>query len=93
MHCPVCRNTEPKWKNVDHVRIKKSGMHMCEHCGFFTYPDRIKSKEEILAYYRTGYRPGPQVNNLFTGERKLQYHERFLGPLFEEWKKGGKEVA
>jgi 2-polyprenyl-3-methyl-5-hydroxy-6-metoxy-1,4-benzoquinol methylase len=63
---------------------------MCEHCGFFTYPDRVKSEEEILAYYRTNYRPGPQANNLFTGERKLQYHQHFLGPLFEEWKKAGK---
>lgn len=88
MFCPCCRNTEPKWMNVDHLRLKKSGMMMCNHCGFVTY-EKLKSEEEIKEYYRTNYRPGPQANNLFTGERKLQYHERFLSPLFEEWKKAG----
>lgn len=88
MRCPVC-DTQDKWKNVDHLRLKPSEMHMCESCGFVSYPLKYKTEEEIRAFYRTEYRPGPQVGNLFTGERKLQYHAHFLNPLFEEWQKAG----
>lgn len=62
---------------------------MCETCGFVSYPSKYKTEEEIKDFYRTNYRPGPQAGNLFTGERKLQYHECFLQPIFEEWKKSG----
>jgi SAM-dependent methyltransferase len=88
MRCPIC-DTENKWTNIDHLRLKKQGLALCATCGFGSYPGKIKSEEEIKEYYRKEYRPGPQANNLFTGERKLQYHAMFLTPLFEEWKKAG----
>lgn len=88
MRCPVC-DTENKWENIDNVRLKKVGMCMCETCGFTGYPGKYKTEEEIKAFYRKEYRPGPQAGNLFTGERKLQYHEFFLQPIFEEWKSQG----
>lgn len=65
------------------------GTHICLTCGFVTYPTKYKTEEEIKDYYRKDYRSVPEVNNLFTGERKLHYHHYFLNPLFEEWKKAG----
>ncbi len=85
MRCIVCDATD-KWENIDHLKLKKVGMSMCKGCGFVSYPDKYKTEDEIKAYYRDSYRPAPQVGNLFTGERKLQYHSFFLTPLFEEWK-------
>lgn len=64
---------------------------MCKGCGFVSYPSKYKTKEQIKEYYRKEYRPGPQVNSLYTGERKLQYHAYFLKGLLESWKKSGKE--
>jgi SAM-dependent methyltransferase len=89
MQCPVCRHPEASWENVDRFRLKPSGMSLCNSCGFVSYPSKYKSEDEIKAYYRKAYRPAPQASNLFTGERKLQYHAHFLTPLFEEWKKHG----
>jgi SAM-dependent methyltransferase len=87
MRCVVCDAND--WENIDRVRLKPSGMHMCKSCGFVSYPSKYQSEEEIKAYYRKSYRAAPQASNLFTGERKLQYHVHFLSPLFEEWKKAG----
>lgn len=86
--CPCCL-TYGQWENVDQYRTKKVGMHMCKSCGLVQYPSKYKSKEEIKEYYRKNYRPGPQVNSLYTGERKLQYHAYFLAPLFKEWQDRG----
>jgi len=90
MRCPVCDKKE--WKNVDHVRLKKSDMEQCQGCGYISYPKKYKSEEEIKAHYRTEYRPGPQASALFTGERKLQYHSFFLNNLFKEWEEKGKDT-
>jgi SAM-dependent methyltransferase len=57
-----------------------------------SFPERLKSDEEIKEYYRKDYRPAPNATNLFTGERKLQYHAYFLSTLFSEWKKAGLEA-
>ena len=86
--CPVCE-TVGKWKNMDKFRQKQVGMSMCAGCGFVTYPSKYMTEDEIKAYYRSSYRPAPQAGNLFTGERKLQYHAYFLKPLFEEWENAG----
>jgi SAM-dependent methyltransferase len=88
MKCPVCDGEE--WQNVDKYRLKPQETHMCSGCGFVSYPTKYKSKEEILEYYRKDYRKPPNVTNLYSGERKLHYHESFLGPLFGAWKKDGK---
>ena len=87
MQCPICRSADSKWKNVDTFRAKPEGMAMCEHCGFISYPERYKSKAEIFEYYKKEYRAAPTINNIYTGERKIQYHGHFLGDLFNEWKK------
>jgi SAM-dependent methyltransferase len=89
VRCPICDGSS--WKNVDELRLRKVGMSQCQDCGFISYPDKYKSEEEIKEYYKKDYRPSPQAGNLFTGERKLQYHAAFLAPLFEEWKKAGLE--
>jgi SAM-dependent methyltransferase len=54
-----------------------------------SFPSKYKTEEEIKEYYRKEYRTAPQANGLFTGERKLQYHEFFLTPLFKSWKEAG----
>ncbi len=87
MRCPVCEGTE--WKNVDQFRIKPSGMAQCQGCGFVSYPKKYQSEDQIKAHYRNEYRAAPTVMNLFSGERKLYYHEAILGPLLKEWKEGG----
>ncbi len=87
MRCIVCDHTE--WKNVDQVRIKPQGLSQCTHCGFFSYPDKYKTEEEIKEHYRKEYRGAPTVHNALTGERKLHYHDSFLSPLFQSWKEQG----
>lgn len=61
-------------------------MSICMGCGFVSYPKRYKSEDEIVKYYRTQYRKKPSVEHLFTGTRKLNYHEAFLREYFEAWK-------
>ena len=97
--CPCC-DTIGQWKNMDHVRLKKFNidkngvntpinMSACQSCGMINYPDKYQTEEQIKEFYRSSYRPAPQAPNLFTGERKLQYHVRFLNPIFENWRKKG----
>lgn len=64
-------------------------MCICQTCAFVSYPSKYKSEEEIKEYYRKEYRGAPQVESLYTGERKLHYHHYFLSPLMDEWKKLG----
>lgn len=87
MKCPICQHDE--WKNIDQHRMKAQGMAVCTGCGFVGYPTKYKTKEQIKAHYRKDYRPAPTNQNLFSGERKLWYHEYFLRNLIEEWKKVG----
>lgn len=86
MRCPICEATD-KWKNVDEFRIKPEGMSLCMGCGFVSYPELYKSKEEIIKYYEDDYRTIPKVTNLFQGERKIHYHAHFLEEIIAEWKK------
>ena len=87
MRCPACNGTE--WKNVDQYRVKPEGMSACQNCFFVSYPKKYKTEEEIKEYYRKEYRQPPTAANLFSGERKLYYHEVILKPLIEEWKAQG----
>lgn len=84
--CNIC-DTIGKWKNVDEFRYKAQGMHMCETCGFVTYPEIQQKTEDLTEFYREEYREPPSVNNLFSGERKLHYHGVFLDPLLKKWEK------
>ncbi len=43
MRCIVCDNSN--WENVDQFRIKKEGMSLCKSCGFVSYPEKYKKKE------------------------------------------------
>jgi SAM-dependent methyltransferase len=84
MRCIVCDCQD--WENVDQFRIKKNGMSICKQCGFISYPNRWKKKEEIIEYYRKQYRPAPTVENLYQGQRKLHYHHAFLeDPVLKQW--------
>lgn len=85
MQCPICRSAETKWTNVDHLRLKPEGMRICETCGFVSYPTRYKTKSEIIQYYKKEYRAPPNSNNIYTGERKIQYHAHFLESLLTQW--------
>lgn len=89
MICPNCKTNS--WENVDFARIKPSGMSICTGCGFVSYPDKWKQKDEIIKHYRTGYRPPPTHMNCFTGERKNHFHNAFLNDLFMKWKQEGLE--
>lgn len=91
MKCPCCKTEKPKWQNVDQFRIKPHGMSLCTNCGFVTYPEKYKKKEDVIEYYRHDYRPPPQVTNLFTGQNKLHYHSHFLSDLIAKWMQSGKQ--
>ena len=51
-----------------------------------SYPSKWKTKEEIYQHYRKSYRNPPSHLNVFTGERKLHFHEAFLKDVFADWK-------
>lgn len=88
MRCIVCDQND--WKNVDEYRHAKKGMSICKNCGFVSYPELYKTEDEIREFYRKDYRPPPTINNLYTGYRKLNYHNKHLSPLFEKWADDGK---
>ena len=85
VRCQVC-NTKGKWENVDEYRHVKKGMAICNNCGFVTYPDRISDTGKITDYYEESYRQPPNANNIYTCERKLQYHSAFLDDVFQKWR-------
>lgn len=90
MKCPICKVTS--WEKVDEYRLKPQGMSMCTGCGFVSYPDKYKKKEDVIQYYRSQYRgTPPKVHNLFTGQNKLHYHEWFLADLVKDWIAAGKK--
>jgi 2-polyprenyl-3-methyl-5-hydroxy-6-metoxy-1,4-benzoquinol methylase len=56
------------------------------NCGFVTYPELVSKAEDIKQFYREEYRLPPNVNNLYTGQKKLHYHDSFLRPtVWKEW--------
>lgn len=88
MRCPICDSTD-KWVNVDEHRFSKKGMHICNGCGFVSYPEKYKTEDEIRKYYEKDYRACPSVNNAFTGQRKLHIHSAFLTETLDKWVKQG----
>lgn len=87
MNCPICKKSE--WKNVDEFRIKPSGMCMCTSCGFVSYPEIVAKADNLKEYYREEYRDVPGSMNVFSGQRKLHYHNEFLADLFKSWASEG----
>jgi SAM-dependent methyltransferase len=82
----VCTNCgSNSWENVDAARMKPAGMHMCSDCGNISYPGKWAKYEDIKKHYRTSYRQPPNVNNLYTGQRKIHFHNAFLQDVFKEW--------
>ena len=67
-------------------------MCICTSCGFVTYPDRVSDKDKMKKYYEKDYRHPPNINNLYTGERKLHYHHAFLQEPLSKWKDTEVEV-
>jgi len=87
--CSICGSAT--WHNVDEFRVKEEGMFLCMKCGFITYPKVIQKAADLKQFYREEYRLAPTEQNLFTGQRKLHYHNAFLEPLFSKWKKDNKQ--
>jgi SAM-dependent methyltransferase len=87
--CPICDTTSIP-RNVDEFRHKPHGMAMCETCGFVSFPQIVADMVGLKEYYREEYRDAPSVQNLYAGQRKLNYHGAFLGDLFRKWKTDGK---
>ena len=83
MRCINCNANE--WENVDFARLKPSGMCMCKSCGMVSYPSKWQSYGEIKNHYRKAYRNPPTSQNLFTGQRKLSFHNVFLQDVFKKW--------
>lgn len=90
MRCIICDNSN--WENVDQFRNKKHGMSICLSCGFISYPNKWQEKEKLIEYYRKQYRAAPTVENLYQGQRKLNYHQEFLNePIIQKWRKENKK--
>lgn len=85
MRCINCESND--WENIDEFRIKPQGMHICKTCGFISYPNKWATTEDIKKYYHSNYRQPPNSQNLFSGQKKLQYHMNFLEEYFERWNK------
>ncbi len=93
MNCPVCNGEE--FKDLDYLRNKnywyirnyiydeKIGFQVCKKCGFLTY-EEIPA-EKLSERYQTE-RAGIGAGNIITGNRKMEYHKRFLGDLLQEEK-------
>jgi len=79
---------ESDWENVDEHMHKPQGAFICRGCGLVTY-DSIVDVEKTKEFYRKEYRPAPTIQNENTCERKNHYHNAFLKPLFDKWKKEG----
>lgn len=88
--CPIC-DTVGKWTNVDKYRVKASGMHICENCGFVFYPEKYMTEEEAKAYYEKDYRKPPNIGNAYTGQRKVHMHAHFLNDTLKKWQDDGKK--
>lgn len=92
MNCAFCKSEN--WKNVDKYRIKPEGMRLCQTCGFISYPDRFSSKEDAESYYKKSYRQTiPKVQNIFQGEKKINYHKAFLADEIKGWREAGKSLT
>lgn len=83
MRCIVCDSND--WENVDQYRLKPQGMSICKPCGFVSYPNKWQSEEDIKKHYRSSYRNPPTSNNLFSGQRKIHFHNVFLQDVFQDW--------
>lgn len=90
MECCNCHAND--WSNVDQYRLKPSGMHICNSCGFSSYPSKWTTYEEIKKHYQSSYRKPPTSSNYYTGQRKLHFHNKFLHSVFEDWKTQGLET-
>jgi len=75
--CVICDSSD--WQNVDEHRYKESGMCMCKKCGFITYPKIVRDTSKLKDFYKEEYRRPPTVINIYSGQKKLHYHESFLG--------------
>lgn len=89
IECPICLTKD--WQNVDQFRLKPENMCLCKKCGYVTYPDRVKDTSKLSEFYEHEYRDAPTVAALFTGQRKLHYHNEFLSETFKGWKQQGKQ--
>lgn len=89
--CCVCSSTD--WLTADYLRAEPEGMVVCAACGFVTF-ERFENQEEYEEYYATKYRDAKTVNisNLVTTNRKIGYHEKFLGDWLKEKSKDGKKI-
>jgi len=90
MRCPICETVD-QWENVDQYRVKPENMSICRSCGFVTYPDLYKKKEEVLEYYKEEYRRAPTMSNIYSAEAKSLYHAQFLKDLIKEWREAGRK--
>lgn len=82
--CIICDSSD--WQNMEEYKNAEDGLSMCTSCGFCTYPKIISKKDDLKEFYRNEYRPSPTVHNVFSGQRKLHFHDAFLSPtLFLKW--------
>lgn len=80
--CIICNESD--WQDIDYIRHQPQKMILCKKCGFITF-DRFSENEEYESYYETDYR-GNTINldNIVSTNRKLGYHEVFVGDYLKE---------
>jgi 2-polyprenyl-3-methyl-5-hydroxy-6-metoxy-1,4-benzoquinol methylase len=87
MRCYVCDSTDHEVFAPGQLH-STSEMRVCKACGNVMH--RVDSTPEgeakMRAYYRTEYRPAPNVANLLTTTNKLNYVRMTLDPLIDKMK-------
>ena len=87
--CIICNSTN--WKNADKYTTRETDFSICQACGFCCHLSKIKSKAALKAFYKKDYRQPPSAANFLTSQRKMHYHQEFLGELYTKWGKGDKK--
>lgn len=84
MICYVC--DKDNWHSMGDINPQKE-LRICKDCGNAAYKIEDDEEKKMFEYYKNEYRPGPNVQNLFTTNRKLQYIKLFLEDFLKD-KKG-----
>lgn len=89
--CQICQ--EDDWKNLDYLRDHKYwydrdflyedavGFKICKKCGFLTYD--YETEQELCRRYND-CRKIIDMNVIVTGNRKIEYHKKFLEGVLKE---------
>lgn len=80
--CPVCEGL--KFENIDYFKNQTSDQKLClcQSCGHIIYNPQ-PTNECLVSYYKSDYRKKVEIGNIITCNRKIKYHQKFLGKVLD----------